>query len=147
MKQVLILVFLIFASTANAQTNPQIPGINQKNEATKIEKYTNLFDYRAIRDSVAENGFVVERRFKNSASRSPKSFLNSTSRGGVLCPPTRNSAIALCAALPKRRLASGATTKIFSSQEFWLLRSNTFTPVNKVGRFLRRIINLQTAAK
>jgi hypothetical protein len=72
MKQVLILVFLIFAPIASAQTNPQIPGINQKNEATKIEKYTNLFDYRAIRDSVTENGFMLERRIKNSASREDK---------------------------------------------------------------------------
>lgn len=62
----LISVFLVPSLSAfvPAQQNPQIPGINQKNEATKIEKYVDLFDYRTIRDSISENGFVLERRFK-----------------------------------------------------------------------------------
>jgi hypothetical protein len=59
-----VLLVLLFSYFVSAQQNPQIPGINQKNEATKIEKYVDLFDYRTIKDSVSENGFVLERRFK-----------------------------------------------------------------------------------
>ena len=62
----LVLISLIsaFFSVAAAQVNPQTPGINQKNEAAKIETYTDLFDFRVIKDSFTENGFVLERRFQ-----------------------------------------------------------------------------------
>lgn len=65
-KFLILISFVSFLfSVAAAQVDPQIPGINQKNEATKIEKYTDLFDFRVIKDSITENNFVLERRFQN----------------------------------------------------------------------------------
>lgn len=74
MKQSLILILLIFVFAYElwAQSDPLVPGINQKNEARKIETYIDLFNYRAVRDSIVANGFVLERRIGRSTSRNDK---------------------------------------------------------------------------
>lgn len=68
----LILLVLFLFSLTPAQENPQTPGINQKNEAAKIETYVDLFDYRQIKDSITENSFVLSRSFKPTTAAGDK---------------------------------------------------------------------------
>jgi hypothetical protein len=63
------LFFLAVCRIAAAQENPKTPGINQKNETVKIEKYVNLFDFRVVGNSFTENGYTLERRVNANAER------------------------------------------------------------------------------
>lgn len=66
---------------AKRQENPLTPGINQKRELAKIERYLDLFDYRVIKNELRQNGYALEKRFNKQLKAGKQ---NDTAESAVL---------------------------------------------------------------